>query len=190
MNHSMEIPRKMADAQIEARHFRRQAERGIMLVEAIVYLAVLMLIFGLAIVLLHRSVAHNAALTRQAEAIVRAVQAGERWRADVRLAAAPLRMETINDFTLNYIPQADMEVAYGFGEQNVWRCTSINTNWAPVLTGVKAARTIQHTNHGVVGYRWEIELAAFQKTARLKPLFTFQAVPERIGNTPAADENK
>jgi hypothetical protein len=148
-----------------------------MLLETMIYVAVLGVIFTLAVTLLCRSLVNCTALARNADDIVRTLQAGERWRADIRAAAAPITIEVTNNLRVLYIPRQEMKVAYAFWQETVWRSTSLEPAWAPALRSVRASQMLRESANGVVSFRWEVELTAAQPAARLHPWFSFQAVP-------------
>ena len=75
-----------------------------------------------------------------------------------------------------HIPQKTGEVIYLFIDGAVLRQTGTNAPWIPALRGVKSSRMEKDERQRVVSWRWEVELRNKQKAARVRPLFTFQAV--------------
>ena len=75
-----------------------------------------------------------------------------------------------------HIPQKTGEVIYRFIDGAVLRQTGTNAAWIPALSGVKSSRMEKDERQRVVSWRWEVELKNKQKVARVRPLFTFQAV--------------
>jgi hypothetical protein len=75
-----------------------------------------------------------------------------------------------------HIPQKSGEVIYLFKEGAVLRQRGTNAPWIPALSGVKSSRMEKDERQRVVSWRWEAELKNKQKVARVRPLFTFQAV--------------
>jgi hypothetical protein len=151
-----------------------------MLMEVLVYLGVVAVILGLSMTLLHRGFANHKNLRRNAEDIARTLDAGERWRADVRAAMDLPWLEIVDGAEMLRIQQPDGEVDYLFDNGTIWRAQQPQEQWVPVLQGVKSAQTLGEEARGVSWLRWEIELATEQKAVRMVPRFTFQAVPGGI----------
>ena len=64
-----------------------------MLVDCLVYLAIWVVVVGLAFSAFYRCMSYSKNLARNADDIARALKAGERWREDVRAAAGPFKPE-------------------------------------------------------------------------------------------------
>jgi hypothetical protein len=128
-----------------------------MLIEAIVYLAVLFLIMGLATAAFFRTLDHTRQVRRVAADISRALATGERWRADVRAATAPLRLEVVGGVQALHIP-------------------AVAAAPQVVLGQVKAAAFYRDVRERLTAWRWEIELATSRPRVRVAPLFSFEAV--------------
>ncbi len=154
---------------------RKRAQRGVMLVEAIVYLAVLFVVMGLAMGAFFRMLDHTRQLRRVAADISRVLATGERWRADVRAATAPLRLEVVGGVQALHIPAADGEAVYFFDGRAVTR-TAGTTAPQVVLGQVKAAAFYRDVRERLTSWRWEIELATSRPRVRVAPLFSFEAV--------------
>jgi len=149
-----------------------------MLVDCLVYLAIWVVVVGLAFSAFYRCLSYSKNLARTADDIARALKAGERWREDVRAASGPLERvsgEASVEQAL-HIPQKTGEVIYRFIDGAVLRQSGTNASWIPALTGVKSSRMEKDERQRVVSWRWEVELKNKQKVARVRPLFTFQAV--------------
>ena len=160
-----------------------QGQQGIMLVDCLVYLAIWAVVVGLALSAFYRSMSYSKNLERNADDIARAMKAGERWRKDVRAASGPFKLVTWETGVAQalHIPQKSGEVIYLFSNGAVLRQRGTNAPWIPALNGVKASRMEKDERQRVVSWRWEVELKNKQKVARVRPLFTFQAVaPEHI----------
>jgi len=155
-----------------------QGQQGIMLVDCLVYLAIWTVVVGLAFSAFYRCMSYSKNLARNADDIARALKAGERWRQDVRAASGPFKLvawEAVVEQAL-HIPQKTNEVIYLFIDGAVLRQGGTNAPWIPVLSGVKSSRMEQDERERLVSWRWEVELKSKQKVARVRPLFTFQAV--------------
>jgi len=152
---------------------------GFLLIDCLVYIALLLLLMTLAFAAFYRTLDNSKRLNRDAADIARALQAGERWRADVRAAIAQPRMEEAGGESLLHLPRTNGEVLYTFRAGAVLRkdTASPNATWEPVLLEVESSRLLAEPRQQVRAWRWELELASVNKVRRMKPLFTFQAVP-------------
>src|SRR6266487_4316060 len=65
------------------------SQRGFALVDCVAYIGLLAVILTMAFAAFYRALERSRDLSRNAAEIVRALQAGERWRADVRASARP-----------------------------------------------------------------------------------------------------
>lgn len=155
---------------------QRNTEAGILLVECIVYCAVVMVIFALALAAFNRMAVRTGELQRNTHDIERVLKAGELWRKDVRTATAPCRFEAGDEFIAFVIPQGTNEIVYSNDGTNIHRRVSLSP-WQVTVAGVKQSRFELDLRENVAAWRWEIELAQRQKVTRVKPLFTFLAVP-------------
>jgi hypothetical protein len=152
---------------------RQSAARGVLLIDAMVYIVVLGIILVLAASVFDKGMRESTGLQRNVADIERALKAGERWRADVRAAIG--RIEA-GDQTLT-IPQREGEVVYEFATNEVRR--TVNANKTEVfLARVQNSAMTEERRGDVVGWKWEVELERRLKEARVRPLFTFMAVPK------------
>ncbi len=150
-----------------------KSQRGYSLLECLVYIAVLAVVLDLSFVAYYRYDQHTRSLRRNADDIVRVMQAGERWRDDVRAAIAP--PHAIENGLV--IPQQSGDVVYIFADDVMWRQTA--TNRVVVLRQVKASTMAVDSRQRVNAWRWELELASPQKVILVHPLFTFTTVVRR-----------
>jgi hypothetical protein len=144
---------------------------GVVLIDAIVYIAVLGVILILAAQVFDKGLRESAGLQRNISDIERAVKAGERWRADVR--AANGRIEVMEQRMV--IPQKVGKVVYEMGTNQVRRLEG-EERVEVFLAGVQGSKMIEERRGEVMGWRWELELERRRKEARVRPLFTFLAV--------------
>jgi type II secretory pathway pseudopilin PulG len=146
------------------------------IIEAIVYISVLLVLLGAAYMAMYRCIDRSVALRRNAGALTSALEAGERWRADVRSARGPVQI----DKDLLRIPTSRGEIAYRFEDHSVLRRISSNS-WVSLLDGVKTSDMQSDQRQEVTAWRWDFELLPVRKdtadTNRFHPLFTFLAVP-------------
>lgn len=160
---------------------RLRASGGFTLIECLIYMSVLFVIMGVGYVAMYRSMDASAGFRRNGTDISQALKAGERWRADVRNAAASLRVETTRDGdTILHVPQAHGQIDYLITSNSVSRRIG-KKDWVPILEHVKTASFVADRREKVTAWRWEIELQVYRKqVGRLRPLFTFIAVPAKL----------
>ena len=163
---------------------RRRGSGGsaYLLIEALVYIAVLVVLLGVGYAAMYRCVDRSIAFRRNADEITEALHAGERWRADVRAASSQVRVETTEDGQLLHLEGARGTVTYRFTTNAVSR--SVNGGpWLHALSRVKSSLMTADQREYITAWRWELELQplgyASVKPGRVRPLFTFLAVPER-----------
>jgi hypothetical protein len=158
---------------------------GIMLIDCLVYVTLLALILGLAFSAFYRTHEHTNRLGRNVSDIVRALRAGERWRDDVRSATGPVRMVTNTAQVSLQIPTVKGEIVYLFRDGAMVRETQPGGQREEVLPQVKASGFHRDSRRQVTSWRWELELRGRQEVTRVRPLFTFQAVPREGLKLPA-----
>lgn len=149
----------------------RAATHGIMLVEAIVYMAILTIVLGVGSALLYRAWDTNIALRRNSDDIVRALNAGELWRADIRSATGSI---TTRDGHEVHMRNSRGEIIYRFADGKVTRNAS--GQQPRILTNVKSSEMLNDPRNTTNGWRWELELNHNHKKVQFRPLFTFDAV--------------
>jgi hypothetical protein len=150
--------------------------RAFTIIECLVYTGLFALLLGLGTVAFYRCFDNMKGLRRNADDITRAVHAGELWRNDIRAAARAIQVEQ-TDQTIR-IPQRDREVFYRFADTQVFRKTGTDAPWLPLLSKVQSSQMTRDPRAHVTAWRWELELQISRKDTRLRPLFTFLAVPE------------
>jgi hypothetical protein len=147
------------------------------LIEMLAYMALFFIVAGIAYKALYATMDSSAALRRNATDISHALEAGERWRADVRSVTRPIRVETIAGEKILHLPQARAEISYRFSANAVSRRVGSGP-WSSFLADVKNSNFISDRRTNVTAWRWELELKPYQKKiTRTRPLFTFIAVP-------------
>ena len=151
---------------------RRRGEHGLTLIETLVFLAVFVVILTLGIWGYNRFEEQSRRLRGVADDIARTVDAGERWREDIRRATGPIRYDASTGEL--GIPQAAGEVVYRFVENQIQRKAA--DQFVPLLKNVKASSMQQMSRQHATSWRWEVELKPRGKNAKLKPLFQFEAV--------------
>jgi len=147
--------------------------RSFTLIEMLVYIAVFAVVLNLASFAYFRYDQQMRDVRRNADDIVRAMRAGERWRDDVRNATAP--PHAIENGVV--IPQRSGEIAYVFADGTVWRRAAGSQTVA--LKNVRASTMSADRRDRVSAWRWELELASPKKVVLIRPLFTFITVSGR-----------
>ena len=154
---------------------RRSRQRGILLLNCVIYLGVFVVLVGLGFVLLAKFVAFHGDFKRVAGDITRTLRAGEQWRADVRKANGPIEISQDNWQSAFIIPQRDDGVIYRYDRTNVWKVLPGGTIELPVLKGVAECRFVRDEREEVVAWRWEIVLNTKKKRVVTRPRFSFIA---------------
>ena len=156
-------------------HFRLQ--RGLTLTECLAYIAVLGILIAIGGSTVAKAWDKSRALSRNSQDIERAINAGERWRADIRAATGPVELASASNNRTLRIPTQTGRIEYEFTGTNVCRRANEQAGWVTVLPTVKDSQMQRGTDPGVSSWQWELELQPSQKTVRIRPLFTFTAVP-------------
>lgn len=163
------------------RRWSGRTEQAYLLTEALVYIGLVFVLLGVAYVALYRFIDHSVVLARNAQDVSRALHAGERWRQDVRAAGAGVRVENTPDGQTLHLANQHREISYTFRDGVVWRRLGPGP-WVRLLQGVKASSMQADVQPQVTSWRWELELQPQTKAAikagRVRPLFTFLAVPQ------------
>jgi hypothetical protein len=158
----------------------RTRQKAYLLTEALVYIGLVFVLLGVAYAGLYRFMDNSVLLRRYSEDISRAMHAGERWRADIRLAVAGFRLETNPDGAILHLKTAHGEIAYTTRQGAVLRRIDAGP-WATVLNNVRSSSMLSDVKYNVTAWRWELELQPQIKGAikpgRVRPLFTFLATP-------------
>ena len=156
---------------------RRAARHGFMLIECLVYIGVLFVVLGVGYAALYHCMSDSARLRRNADDIVRALNAGEIWRADIRNAQGSISAEPSAARELFHLPGANGGVAYRFETNTVFRRVGTGP-WTPLLQHVKSSAMQPEPRKDVSAWRWELELQTGKsRQIHTLPLFTFFAVP-------------
>ena len=152
-------------------------QSGLMLEECLVYLAIWVVVFGLASMVFYRVFDNAVRLRRSAADIARALHAGERWREDIRRATGRISQVGVNGAAepALHVPQSSGEAMYLFTGTNVLRRAGAGAPWIEALAHVKSSRIIRDTRGSVSAWRWEVELDAGKKKPKVRPMFTFEA---------------
>jgi hypothetical protein len=148
---------------------------GIALLDCVVYIALLGLILGLAFQTFYEGHEQHVRLERGVSGSIRALRAGEAWRADVRAAIAGMQLVREEGGDRLHLRRADGNVAYVFRNGAVFRRGPDSTNWQEFLPAVKASRFERDPRSRVTAWRWEVEVHPGRKPLRTPLVFTFLA---------------
>jgi hypothetical protein len=159
-------------------------QRGALLIEVLVYMALLFAIVGLGYAAMYNCIDHSVVLRNSAEDITRALDAGELWRSDVR-EARRVRMEDAGAQQILHLVGKEGEVTYRSSTNTVSRRVASGP-WTLILANVKTSLMQVDQREKVTAWCWELELnprtKASVKPGRVRPLFTFIAVPQTGGS--------
>lgn len=161
---------------IRAQHSLK-GTRGILLIECLVYIAILGMIFSLAVSCFFRCLGYSRDLRRNADDVARVLKAGERWRADIRQAVTVATVRNAEGESLLLKGPAG-DIRYQLADGKVWREAGGPDRRLVFLTGVKASAMERDQRSQVAAMRWEVELESRQSATRVRPLFTFTAVQD------------
>lgn len=150
---------------------------GLSLIECLVYIAVLGVLLSVGGLTAAKAWDAHRALSRNANDIHRAMNAGERWRQEVRHAIRPIEFNSTHSHALCRITTASGLVEYQVADGTLQRREGEHGAWLNVLPRVRTSEMSVTNLHGVSACRWELAMEPAHKRARLQPLFTFTAVP-------------
>src|SRR5438105_12099409 len=85
-------------------NLRTEVRAGYMLVEALVYIGLSFLLLGVGFAAMYRCIDNSVGLRRSSDDITSALHAGERWRADVRAAVRPIKLENLPAEQVLHLP--------------------------------------------------------------------------------------
>ncbi len=153
------------------------ATSGLMLVECLVYIAVFTVIMFLAFQSYYHLTAASNRMRATADDITKVMEIGERWRADVRLAVAPVSVAKNGNDEVIRIPQADRVVEYHSTTNAILRRAGDGAQLIPVTDRVSRSSFEKDARKRATAWRWELELQPKYKDTRRKTAMTFIAVP-------------
>ena len=154
---------------------KRNSTTGFTIMEMLVYIGVLVIIFGAGYAFAFRCMTESVGVRRATDDIAEVLRVGENWRADIR-AASSIQIENATNEQIIRLSGSRGDIAYRFAENSISRRVAEN-DWSPLLTSVQASSFVNDSFHNVSLWRWELELAPREKEPGIRPLFTFMAVP-------------
>ncbi len=161
-------------------HARPKTEQGISLIECLVYIAVLGVVLTVALFGFNRCWDDNKHLRRNADDIVRALHAGEQWRADIRTASGPIQVVAAGNAEQCIIPHPGYTIYYSFGEGTLQRQAGKQAPRKLLLAHVNSSHMQADARSQVTAWRWELELVNARKKVGLRPWFSFESVPPQF----------
>lgn len=154
---------------------RVRSQAGLTLIECMVYLAVFVILAGIASGSFYVCWDGYRALISTTDDVTAALRAGERWRADVRGASGTIRVETTSSGQVVTIPEDGKEIIYSFDSKGLRRQAGPGGFSLVVLSKVKSSEMKCETRGSVRAWQWELELPERRKGPHLPLLFTFEA---------------
>ena len=156
---------------------RVRRNTGISLIECLVYIALLVVVMGAGFMALYHATVNHRNLRRNADDIAAAVNVGELWRKDIRAATGRITAETGVEGQLVRIPQVRGEVTYQFAAGQLRRQQQAGSAWTVLLPRVQTSSMTADRREHVTEWRWELTLRTTSRQVRIKPTFSFNAVP-------------
>lgn len=161
----------------------RLRQRGYLMTEAIVYISAVGLLLTVGLIAMFRCVDNSLVMRRNADDIARAMHIGELWRSDMRAAAKVFWVQEMDQDILQ-LEVPGKRIQYRFSDGAVYR--RINAGpWGRVLEEVKASTMQPEARSQATCWHWDLELKPRVRAAaapgRMRPLFTFIAVPRPSG---------
>ena len=159
---------------------QRSRVSGYLMIECLVYIGMVFVLLGVASVALYQCMDRSVVLRRNADDITSVLHAGERWRADVRAARAGIRLEPTSSGEILHLPSPRGDVTYRFSQNEMFRRFG-DGGWTRVLSNLKSSTMQPESRTNISAWCWEIELEPRikgpVKAGKIRPLFTFIAVP-------------
>ena len=157
-------------------HSANRRSPGVMLIECLVYIAVFMILMGIATAAFYFCWDHTRAVVFTANDVESILRAGENWRTDVRAATGTISVEATATGETMKIPEGSREIIYHFDGGEVRREISSQNRSRLLLQRVKASEMKTELRAGVNACRWEVEVTPRRQMPHFPLLFTFEAV--------------
>ena len=158
-------------------HGTARRSAGVSLIECLVYIGLVFVVVGGAYLALYHATDNTKGLRRNADDIAAALSVGERWRQDIRDSIGPIQVENIETNQVVHIPQRQGEVVYEFAEGRLSRQQRADAPLLVVLPRVKASVMTADPRSRVTAWRWDLTIQSKTRSVRLKPVFSFAAMP-------------
>ncbi len=162
----------------------RFEEGGYLMTEALVYIGAVGVLLTVGLIAMFRCVDNSLVLRRNADDIARAMHIGELWRSDVRAAGKIYWVQEADQDVLQ-IEGPGKRVQYRFSDGALYRRLN-SAPWGRALERVKASVMQAEARAQLTCWHWDLELEPRVRGAaapgRMRPLFTFIAVPHPVEN--------
>jgi hypothetical protein len=170
------IPPSQVLAKAKDRARVHSGRSGFMLMEAVVYIAVFLLLTGVATTAFYECWDSSKAVVRDTDDIARSLRVGEQWRADIRAGRGPVQSVVQDAAQILRIPTASGDVVYTLTGSELRRAGGGPAAESVVLSRVQSTSMQSEPLGAATIWRWELELASKRTPVRVRPLFTFSAV--------------
>lgn len=142
------------------------------LIEALVYIAVFMMVVGLTYQCFHMFLKNSQNLKKATEDIIRVTQIGDRWREDIRNA------DSIKyDNGILFLNKDGRESCYSFKDNALqFRGAALDSQWKILSDRIGECIFTETAHKGFSAWEMNIELKVRNEKSKVKPLFSFMAV--------------
>ena len=176
---------------VSAQKFPADDRRGVTFIEVLVYIVLFSTFMLVAFNAYFSSKNQARSMQWNAIKIIQVMNAGERWRQDIRDAISPPQIiqsslpnpnnppDKIELTSLKVIKPSETNW-YTFRGDHIFRMSSLlPTQWELVMDKVNSSTMVEEQRGEVAAWLWEVELKAKTTNALTRPLFTFLSVPEK-----------
>lgn len=155
--------------------FSKKHSAGIALVEALIYIACLLVFLSIVAVSTWRLFSSQVRLTERSDRLVKVLNVGEQWREAVRQSEKhPVSAGDGIAFVLG-----DLPVTYDVTGESIIRKSGGNDE--VLVSEVASSRMQRIDRKGVVYWRWDLEVRLNRDRSKTQS-FTFMAVPAKQPN--------
>lgn len=154
-------------------------QRGISLVEMMVYIAVLAVIMGIGFSAVVRLWSVSRQMRVESDDLRAVLATGDRWREDIRGSGGRIVLKTEGDsHVLEVHPGTTNELQWAFFDGKVLRRTGTNAAWATQLTRIRSSSVRPEQRDDMPTWRWDLEFEPATARSRFHRTFSFVAVPQ------------
>jgi Tfp pilus assembly protein FimT len=153
-----------------------------MLIEMLVYIAMLAVVLAITTTAFYHCWDDSKALRRNADDIILVLHAGEQWRADVRAATGEVQLTRTEGGERLLVPSAAGPIIYTFAAGELRRQTPSPSGTNLLFANIQSSQMQSDQRQRVQAWTWELELKPTRKDAKVRPLFTFESVAGPANN--------
>jgi len=176
---------------VSAQKFPADDRRGVTFIEVLVYIVLFSTFMLVAFNAYFSSKNQARSMQWNAIKIIQVMNAGERWRQDIRDAISLPQIIQSSlpnpDDPPDIIELASLKIIkpsetnwYAFRGDHVFRMSSLlPAQWELVMDRVNSSTMVEEKRGEVAAWRWEVELKTITTNAPTKPLFTFLSVSKK-----------